>query len=358
MGQMDPELERLDAQYDRIAQDLNQGHLTFDDAIAALDRLTTTDAQGNIWGLDKDGNWYTQVPGGPRQVSSPDRFVSPSTTHASSWATTPPNPTAPPGWGSTPDPTQSWGAAPSPGPAQWGADDLSSPPHPAQPHRTVPGSGPPPNFGPPTGPTWPPDGTPDDQQPRSPRIKSRSTSLSTATVTGYLKAHAKTVIFVVVVIVLLGILLTHHSKTTAATTSPTSVAPVTPGSTIPLTTVPGSTSPTQTTTQPPSTTQPAIPSAADIEKVVTALSSGNTATATAVVLSPGNAAQTYLSTSTLYGQLHLLKISTTSPSSSGTNQVQQIWTLSTSAGLTVAHATVTLKRVNGVWEVTTWPVFS
>jgi hypothetical protein len=178
----------------------------------------------------------------------------------------------------------------------------------------------------------------------------------------YLRAHVKAVIFVVVVAALIIFVMLHSKHSTTAPPAPTTTTiPVTP-STVPSTTQPttSTTAPSTTTTVPPTTTTtpPVLPTNADITKIVTALGSGNSTTASAVVVNPGSTSQANYSTATLYGQLRLLRISASTPTSTGMNTATETWTLSSTSGAAVTQAKVTLQKVSGTWKVTSWPAFA
>lgn len=363
MALLDPELERLDREYDRISADLEHGNLSYDDALGALARLTTNDTAGNVWGLTKEGQWYSQAPGGPQQLADPAHFASPrSSVPTTGWSSPPAGPDQG-AWGAPAGPPAGHVAAP-PGqwdqpppvapPGQWGGEDLHSPPYT---QRTQPAPSDQGGY-PPGPPSW--DAPPDQRS--QPPSRNRG-GASAAGVTAYLKGHAKVVIFVVVVVILGAWVITHSSKHTPTTapTTPTSGIPVTPGSSVPVSTAPANTTPATTppttTSTPPTTTPPALPTNTDVSRLVTALASGNTNTASAAVVNPGSATQAAYSTATLYGQLRLLRISTSPATTTGTNTARQTWTLSSSSGTPVTKATVSLTKSAGAWKVTAWPSF-
>lgn len=82
-----PELAALEAQYNRLIDDYEAGHLTYDQARGLLASLSTVDGGGAVWGMDENGEFVRTRPGGTAEVVDPAHFVA---------AQLPPRPAAPP----------------------------------------------------------------------------------------------------------------------------------------------------------------------------------------------------------------------------------------------------------------------
>lgn len=107
-----PELGQLQLKYDELVASVEQGHISYQDAMNVLNSMVALDAAGFEWRIDADGNFTKSFPGQQPIVSDPKTF-SPAGVVTGSDA-------APGGWGSPGGPSN-W-APPAQGP------DLSTPP--------------------------------------------------------------------------------------------------------------------------------------------------------------------------------------------------------------------------------------
>jgi hypothetical protein len=108
-----PELGQLQVKYDELVSSVEQGHISYQDAVNVLNSMVALDAAGFEWRIDADGNFTKAFPGQQPITSDPKTF-SPAGVVTGSAA-------APGGWGAPGGPAsgENWGA-PTP--------DLSTPP--------------------------------------------------------------------------------------------------------------------------------------------------------------------------------------------------------------------------------------
>jgi hypothetical protein len=72
-----PDLENLLDRYDKICEDYQANDISREQAATAISHLTTTDANGHLWGLDTGGNWVRwTAPGVNGEVMDPSQYRS------------------------------------------------------------------------------------------------------------------------------------------------------------------------------------------------------------------------------------------------------------------------------------------
>lgn len=73
---MHPELVRLEEQYNRLIDDCQAGHISYEQALSALEHLTVIDGEGSEWGIDEFGHFFRRrIPGAPPEVCDPSLFI-------------------------------------------------------------------------------------------------------------------------------------------------------------------------------------------------------------------------------------------------------------------------------------------
>lgn len=365
---LDPDLAKLDQQYNSLADAVDSGSMDYQSAAAALERMRAVDGAGNVWGMNDRGEFVCAPPGGTPTPTDPAQFVPlrggpglagppqelrqtppPSDSWGGEWAPAPSQPGGGP-WSSGPGTPQEWGTGQQD--QQWGSSPSSGQGEPdwAQP----PGIG----INPPP---WAGDlgGVADDEwsspgqnlpgqagDPRTgrrlPTPGGRSSARRIPELPSFnlawVRKHRRVVVVGVVVLVLLILALVgsgHH-----APTSSTGSAASTPA------------------TSPAAAPNSAVPPTARVTTVLASLASGSATQASSVVANPGTPAQVQLEVATFlgYAQLHLhINPSAATQSSGGATQT---WELISSAGTQIATTTVSWSDTGGAWKLTTWPKFN
>lgn len=77
---MHPELANLQSAYNRLIDDFEAGHISYEQATSTLAQMTAVDGGGWVWSIDpSNGTFVRSQPGGPAQVAQPGLFVPAST---------------------------------------------------------------------------------------------------------------------------------------------------------------------------------------------------------------------------------------------------------------------------------------
>lgn len=360
---LDPELQRLDDFYNRLFTDLKAGRIGQTDAISSLERMTVSDGSGNLWGLQPDGEFYCQAPGGRRVVADPAQFVpiaAPQTQLAPPPGTVPWPTGSPTPWA---EPTAHGLASPwdpaVPPPPQPPAEGWGSPPNPWDPTTTpaeLPGVPPPPwsqqTVEPRRGRSAPPE---HHQMPGWPGAgNGRSDSHASSPVVAFVRDHKKGVAIgvVVLVIVVLSVIASHNHQKTSPEHHHSRTASTAPFN--------GASS---STTAPPATSAaPTIPpnatlSDADFTTVVHDLESGSPQTAASIIASPGSPATQMVDSAPFYGYAHEGLTIAADAATTSSGKVTQVWQLLSPTQQIYAKTTVTWTYTDGHWLLAAWPSF-
>ena len=342
---MHPELVTLQQNYNRIVDDVQNGHMPYEQALSTLANMSTPDADGWLWSIDPDtGNFVRSQPGGPAQPADPSGFVPAQVGPRTSPFATP-----------TPPATNQWGASAPPAPDQWSTPpspygpDLSSPPTVAPNSPFAGPSGSP--FSGPSGPTYSPPspgGLTDSSRAPRQSLLSRIPGMSPGSAhpgktSSSRPAWLRPAILVVGVVLVVALVVsrTHHTTTTTVTTLP----PI---------------SSSTTTTTPASSTGPirAVPSSLQLSAALHALVSGSPSRVHQYVIDASGTRHLAYYTALYTGFVSEgLTISTTGAHriARAHEVVSTISVYNNSTHLVVARAAAQWRVRSGRWQLVTWP---
>lgn len=71
-----PELNKMYSQFNKLIDDVEAGHIQYDDALAILSSLSTVDSDGAVWSIDTDGVFHKALPGDSPRPADPIHFKS------------------------------------------------------------------------------------------------------------------------------------------------------------------------------------------------------------------------------------------------------------------------------------------